>query len=120
MESMETEYFKNYLEQQLEELISRAESTVKLLCKDDEYASDPLDRATLDNGRDNTLRFRERESRLIRKIKTTLLKIEEGDFGICEACGEDIPLNRLMARPVTAYCIRCKTQMETRERAVGG
>lgn len=111
--------FKNDLEQRLEELLLRAEFTVKLLSKDDNTASDPLDRATLDSGRTETLRYRERESRLIRKIKTTLQKIEDGDFGICEGCGSDIPLLRLMARPVTAYCIRCKTLMEDRERAVG-
>jgi DnaK suppressor protein len=113
------ERFKNELEQQLDELLARAEITVKILSTDDNTASDPLDQATLDSGRVHTLRFRERESRLIRKIKTTLLKIEEGEFGICEACGGDIPFKRLSARPVTAYCIGCKTAMEARERAVG-
>ena len=103
LKSSQLEYFKETLEQQLEELFSRADSAVKLLSMDNQSASDLLDRATLDSGRDNTLRFRERESRLIRKIKSTLDKIEEGDFGICEACGGDIPIQRLLARPVTAY-----------------
>lgn len=113
------EQFKNELEQQLEELLLRAEFAVKLLSRDENTASDPLDQATLDSGRYDTLRFRERESRLIRKIRATLEKIEDGDFGICEACGGSIPLKRLIARPVTAYCITCKTKMEARERAVG-
>lgn len=119
LNSEQLTYFKKNLEQQLEELFARADSAVKLLSKDNDSASDLLDRATLDSGRDNTLRFRERESRLIRKIKSTLEKIDEGTFGICEACSEPIPLQRLLARPVTAYCIRCKTRMETMERAVG-
>lgn len=111
--------FKAELEQQLEELLLRSEGTVKLMTKDENKASDPLDRATLDSGRTEALRYRERESRLIRKIKKTLEKIEEGVFGICEGCGEDIPLKRLMARPVTSYCIDCKTKMEAMERALG-
>jgi DnaK suppressor protein len=111
--------FKNDLEQQLEELLSRADSAVKVLVNDDSSASDPMDRATLDGVRDNILRIRERESRLIRKIKATLEKIEEGEFGICEACGEDIPIKRLIARPVASYCIRCKTKLETVERIAG-
>ena len=111
--------FKTELEQQLEELLQRAEGAVRLMTKDENTASDPLDRATLESGRTEALRYREREGRLIRKIKTTLEKIEDGDFGICEACGDDIPLKRLEARPITSYCIGCKTKMEAMERATG-
>jgi DnaK suppressor protein len=117
--SLEIDNFKQQLEQQLAELLQRADETVITLSREGEAAADPLDRAALDSGRENNLRFRERESRLIRKIKTALQKIEEGDFGICESCGGDIPLSRLKARPVTAYCIKCKTRMESWEKAVG-
>ena len=101
------------------ELLMRAEETVSTLSKDGEKPADSLDRAALGSGRESNLRLRERESRLIRKIETALQKIDEGDFGICESCGEDIPLPRLKARPVTAYCIECKTKMEHSEK-VGG
>jgi DnaK suppressor protein len=110
---------RQQLEQQLAELLIRANETVGDLSKEGEAFADPLDRAALDSGREHNLRFRERESRLIHKIKTALQKMDEGDFGICESCGEDIPLSRLMARPVTAYCIQCKTRMENWEKAVG-
>jgi DnaK suppressor protein len=89
------------------------------MTKDEITASDPLDRAALDSGRTETLRYRERESRPIRKIKMTLEKIEDNEFGICEGCGEEIPLKRLIARPVTAHCIGCKTKMEAAERVFG-
>jgi DnaK suppressor protein len=110
---------RQQLEQQLAELLMRASEAVGALSKEGEATADPLDRATLDSGREHNLRFRERESRLIRKIKTALRKIDEGDFGICEACGGDIPVPRLQARPVTAYCIQCKTKMESWEKTVG-
>lgn len=112
-------FFKELLQRELDDLLARADETVSNLSKIGETIPDPLDRAAVDSGRESDLRFRERESRLIRKIKTALRKIEEETFGICESCGEDIPISRLKARPVTAHCIQCKTKMENWERAVG-
>jgi DnaK suppressor protein len=82
-------------------------------------SSDPIDRASLEADRDFALRMRDRESKLIRKIKNALVRIEEGTFGICEMCGEPIAVKRLKARPVTTHCIDCKRVMETLERLVG-
>jgi len=65
------------------------------------------------------LRIRDRESKLILKVKKALVRIEIGTFGICEACGEDISFDRLKARPVTTQCIDCKTKEENLEKALG-
>lgn len=122
METMSPEdlaYFKTMLTQQLESLLTAAEKTVGLLVQSDGQTADPLDRAALDNERNYTFRIRDRESHLIRKIKTTLEKIEDGSFGICDRCGDEITLARLKARPVTSYCIQCKTQMEAFEKVSG-
>jgi hypothetical protein len=61
--------------------------------------------------------MQDRENKLIRKIEQSLSRIDEGIFGICEACGEDIAIKRLKARPVTTYCIACKNKMEVIEKA---
>ena len=119
IESKDIDFFKDLLTEQLEDLLCRAEKTVGNLVQPGDVASDPLDQAALESERNYTLRIRDRESRLIKKIKAALLKIEDGTFGICEACGDDITVARLRARPVTAYCIQCKTRMEATERAVG-
>ena len=111
--------FKLMLSQQLNDLLSSAERTVGFLVQHNTQSADPIERAVIDVDRNYTLRIRERESRLIRKIKRTLDKIEEGTFGICEACEEEINPLRLKARPVAAYCIRCKTLMEAHEEASG-
>lgn len=113
------EYFKDLLFQQLEELLARAEKTVAALIRNGELSADIVDQASSDIDRNYTLRICDRESQLIKKIKTALLKIEEGTFGICESCDEQIGIERLKARPVTAYCIRCKTQMEAFEKVSG-
>ncbi len=118
MEFLEPEdiaYFKTTLARQLQDLLTVAEKTVNDLVQSNEWAADPLDQAVMEADRSYTLRIRDRESQLIKKIKTALAKIEEGTFGICEICEDEIALARLKARPVTAYCIQCKTQLETFE-----
>lgn len=113
------EEFRQLLDETIVELLMKAKETVNSLTKEGESSADPLDRATLDSVMENSLRFRERESRLIRKIRTALQKMDDGLYGICESCGDDIPLTRLRARPMTAYCIQCKTKMENWEKAAG-
>jgi len=80
---------------------------------------DPTDRASLESERNFELRIRDRERKLIGKIKDALDRIEDGSFGICDDCGEDIGEERLKARPVTTLCIDCKTKQEKDERVKG-
>jgi DnaK suppressor protein len=122
MESLQSQdlvFFKELLNNQLHELLDSAERTVNTLVQSGDWAADPLDQATMENDRNYTLRIRDRESHLIKKINAALAKINDGSFGVCESCGDDIGLARLKARPVTAYCIRCKTQMEAFEKVAG-
>jgi DnaK suppressor protein len=114
------QYFKELLTSQLEELQRKAGGTVSDLLLLSVYSADPLDTSAMDVDRSFTLRIRDRESKLINKIKAALDRIEEGEFGECEMCGEDIGLARLRARPVTTYCIRCKTKLESQEKLVSG
>jgi DnaK suppressor protein len=80
---------------------------------------DPTDRAAMEADRNFLLRIRDRERRLIVKIREALDRIDKGTYGICEACGDDISIKRLKARPVTTQCIECKTREEARENALG-
>jgi DnaK suppressor protein len=116
MKEKDQKYFKELLGRWLEELITHADSIVSGLRESDDNLPDPLDRAVFDSGRNFTLRIRDRESMLINKIRRSLEDIEEGVYGICESCGEDIAIERLKARPVTRHCIRCKTRIEAREK----
>lgn len=112
-------YFKDILNKQLNSLMEAAVQTISTMLENDPMAADPLDQATNEIDHSYTLRIRDRESRLIRKIRTALSKIEDGSFGICEECEEPVSIERLKARPVTAYCIRCKSKMEANERLQG-
>jgi DnaK suppressor protein len=117
MEKQELAYFKELLTERLEDLLGEAEKTANGMNKANEEAfPDPTDRASLETDRNFLLRIRDRERKLIIKIKEALVKIEEGTFGICEECGEEISVDRLKARPVTTLCIACKTKAEEDEK----
>ena len=80
---------------------------------------DPNDRATIESDRSFELRIRDRERKLLSKIEDALIRIDEGEYGICEECGCDINVKRLEARPVTTLCIDCKTLQEKKEKSQG-
>ncbi|MGQ9695889.1 MAG: RNA polymerase-binding protein DksA [Thermodesulfobacteriota bacterium] len=116
MEKEKLQFFKELLTERLETLLSEAEKTVSGMTNDKNTFPDPTDRANLETDRNFLLRIRDRERKLIIKIKEALQRIEEGSFGICEECGEEISEERLKARPVTTLCIECKTKAEAEEK----
>jgi len=116
MEEKDLEFFRQFLIQWMEELLNHAEETVEELSDSQENLADPLDRATFESDRLRMLRIRDRENMLIKKIRQSLEDIENGEYGICEDCGEEISIERLKARPVTSFCIRCKTKRESLEK----
>ena len=119
MEKKDLEFFRHLLTQWLEELLNRADYTVEELLDSQENLADPLDRVSVESERIWILRIRDRESILIKKIRQSLEDIETGEYGICEDCAVDISIERLKARPVTSFCIRCKTKRESVERLTG-
>ncbi len=112
------EYFQGILQKQLDDLVRGAGRTVDDMTEIETKTSfpDPTDRASMESDRNFELRIRDRERKLINKIRKALEKIEDGTFGFCEVCGEPIEFKRLEARPVTTHCIECKTSAEEEEK----
>ncbi len=119
MKKKDLNFFKDYLTDRLEELLDQADDTVSDMTDTNDNFPDPTDRASLEADRNFMLRIRDREHKLIKKIRGALDRIENGTFGMCESCGEDISIQRLKARPVTTQCIDCKTKEEALEKALG-
>ncbi len=119
MKKKDLEFFKNLLNDRLQELLSHADSTVTGMTKQKENFPDPTDRASHESNRSFELRIRDREHKLIKKIKKTLSRVDNETFGICETCEEEISIKRLKARPVTTQCIDCKKREEEMEKALG-
>ena len=80
---------------------------------------DPVDRAAQEEEFALELRTRDRERKLIKKIEKTMQLIEEEDFGYCDACGIEIGIRRLEARPTADLCVDCKTLAEIKEKQSG-
>lgn len=78
---------------------------------------DVSDQASVEADQNFSLRIREREQRLIKKIDEALDRMDQNTYGICERCEEEIPYPRLKARPVTTLCINCKTLEEQEEKS---
>jgi DnaK suppressor protein len=81
---------------------------------------DPVDRAAQEEEFSLELRTRDRERKLIKKIEKTMKRIDEDDFGFCDACGIEIGVRRLEARPTADMCIDCKTMAEIKEKQLQG
>ncbi len=78
---------------------------------------DVSDQASAEAEQHFSMRIREREQRLVKKIDEALARMDQNIYGICERCEEEIPYPRLKARPVTTLCIDCKTLEEQEEKS---
>jgi DnaK suppressor protein len=120
MKEKDIEQLKRMLQNDLAALLAKAgEAVGELLDTVYTNEADPLDRATKAQARNDQLNIRDRERRLIAKIEKSLQAIDDQTYGICENCEEPIAVARLKARPVTSYCITCKTEQEALERITG-
>lgn len=116
MKKAKLEEFRELLQEQMDQLLREADKTVSEMTDEKTNFPDPTDRASLESDRNFELRIRDRERKLISKIREALDRIEEGEFGECEDCGDPIGEARLKARPVTTLCIECKTEQERQEK----
>ncbi|MBI5809569.1 MAG: RNA polymerase-binding protein DksA [Deltaproteobacteria bacterium] len=120
MEMEKAEYFRSLLNSKLDELISGAGKAVSGMSEQNEDGfPDPTDRASHETDRNFLLRVKDRERKLITKIKEAMARIDDGSYGICELCGEPISEKRLEARPVTTCCIECKKEEEEQDKTRG-
>jgi DnaK suppressor protein len=119
MNQAQRDHFKHILEAWKQDLAEEVDRTVSHLKEDGANFADPSDRASQDEEFSLELRARDRERRLTKKINDTLEMIEGDDYGYCEACGIEIGIRRLEARPTATLCIDCKTLAEIKEKQLG-
>ena len=120
MNDAQLEHFKKILEAWRTQLREEVDRTVTHMQDEAANFPDPVDRAAQEEEFSLELRTRDRERKLIKKIEKTLQLIEEDDFGYCKACGIEIGIRRLEARPTADLCIECKTLAEIKERQLAG
>jgi DnaK suppressor protein len=117
MNKAQLKKFKTLLEEKRDEILRKARQTLdEDMTLDADDLPDEMDLASSEYLQSFTFRLRGREKSFLDKINKALVKIEDGSFGTCEECAEEISLKRLEARPETNLCIRCKEDQERAER----
>jgi len=116
MNDTQREHFRAILLNWKSELMQEVDRTVNHMKDEAANFPDPADRATQEEEFSLELRTRDRERKLIKKIDSTMELIEQNDYGYCEACGVEIGIQRLEARPTATQCIDCKTLAEIKEK----
>lgn len=111
MDDAQLAFFRDLLESQERELLDNASETEEHL-RDTELMPDINDQATLEEESNLELRVREREFRLLGKIREALQRIEDGSYGYCADTGEPIGLRRLLARPTAMLSVEAQERHE--------
>jgi DnaK suppressor protein len=104
------------LDRQRAELINRSHVTRSDLRERERAPGDSIDESVDEQGTSTTLRLKDRERNLLAKINDAMLRIDDGEYGYCDNCGDFIGEARLRARPVAELCIACKEDQEREER----
>ena len=119
MKKKDLNYLKKNLTQQLMDLLRLSDCSLDGLHEADDNLSDLLDRASKVSEREFSHHLCSREKLHMRRIEQSLQDIEDGVYGFCEQCEEEISYQRLKVRPIARYCISCKTQLEKKEKLTG-
>ena len=119
MNDRQSEHFRNILFGWKQQLMEEVDRTLNHMQDDAANFPDPNDRATQESEFTLELRTRDRERKLIRKIDEAIVSVDGGDYGFCEACGIEIGIRRLEARPTATLCYDCKVLDEIREKQMG-
>lgn len=122
-QARENDYLSDKQVEQLKETLLRAQEEINNkqisrddYCLDKNELSDPLDEASVNVQTSHELRFRNREIFYLKKIGKSLMRIEQGTYGLCDDCGIEIGHERLVARPTAELCISCKEESELTEK----
>jgi DnaK suppressor protein len=117
MNKLQLKKFKTLLTEKRDEIVKKAKQTLEEdMALDANDLPDEMDLASSEYLQSFTFRLRGREKAFLEKIQKALTKIDEGNFGVCEECAEEISIKRLEARPETTLCIRCKEDQERMEK----
>ena len=119
MNETQVAHFRDILLAWKRSLMEEVDRTVHHMQDDAANFPDPNDRATQESEFSMELRARDRERKLIKKIDESMRNLDNEEFGYCEACGVEIGVRRLEARPTATLCIDCKYLDEIREKQMG-
>lgn len=116
MEPERLEMFRKILKDRLAALETAFVSRLGELVDQRDVLADTTDIASEESDRDMTLRMQDHERKVVDEIRAALKRIQDGTYGECEACGDEVGERRLLARPTARHCIDCMTEIEATQR----
>jgi len=108
--------FSAALQELMEQTMAKMRVCMDEMAGEESLPPDIADRACLESGRNFALLMRERDRQTLTSIREALARIESGEYGICEECGEDIASARLTAQPMATLCVHCQSLREDQQR----
>jgi DnaK suppressor protein len=118
MDANKLQFFRRLLQGNIAEMLNAQVKMTADTTNINERITDPADQASLETDRNCELQIRDRERQLIAKMQGAIKRIDNGTYGICVDCDEEISEKRLIASPITTQCIDCKTKQEKIEKLV--
>jgi DnaK suppressor protein len=118
MNPSQLEFFRDRLLEMERDIRNNADETTEHL-RETVIVPDPADRATIEEEHALELRTRDRERKLLKKIKQSLERIDSGDYGYCEETGDPIGIPRLLARPTATLSLEAQQRRELRQKLYG-
>ncbi len=112
MNATDIQSLKEMLLGMLAEIEGKSAQGAATLFEGVESCADPNDRATQEADLNFTLLMQERDLTTARAIREALDRIDNGEYGYCDECGEDIAVARLRALPMTRMCVSCQSKLE--------
>ena len=116
MTSQMLQMFSDTLVVRMEQTLAKMREAAQDLAGEESLPPDIADRATVESERNFALLMRERDRQTLAGIREALSRIESGEYGVCEECGEDIALARLKAQPMATLCVHCQSRREDENR----
>ena len=112
MGHLDVDRFRQVLSDMLETLLGQSRDALDVMSQEVASFADVTDRATAESDRQLNILMRERDRQLIGEIHEALERVKDGEYGICQECGEEIGEARLRAQPTATLCVHCKALLE--------
>lgn len=112
MGHLDVERFSAVLCDMLETIKGKSRESLDIMAREEAAYADVADRAAVESDRHMAVIMGERDRQLISEIREALARVQEGEYGICQECGEEIGLARLRAQPTATLCVQCKSLIE--------
>jgi len=116
MDKKSLAYFKKLLLKKRQEILEElgymrdasGKNSEETFGEDTTYSTHMADHGTDEQEREKTFYHATRENKYLLYLEEALERIEDGTYGICDSCHEEIPKERLEAVPHTKLCVPCK------------